>query len=476
MRILLLSVFVAFLLGIILVPATFEQASAQTVGLKEGQWVKYTVGCWGNAYTSNDELEKKLEDKLDKDCSTFTKKIFGVAGVNEIEWVKVKVSKINDAQVTFDTSIKVKGSAEKSMGSSINNVGFGFTEWAIPVGLRVGDQISTPKNFSPLRVYEIKNISEDILWKNKGFENVEFLKLTSTNMVMQDGKEVYFDADFWFERSTGILLANEISVEIVDDREDYKTYFSTGFEPLDFSTGGIKVQEKTDPDSLSFADAERKLANIEGYGMYIINKVCCNNMGDDNIVNKYEILTANHDEIGMIQIEGKDKVGVIWANSYFDFAQGGATRDDANDIMLEIQNKFVPESRAISPGMIWIKHQDEAYAETKNVGSKTIKLESKPTMILGTSIVEFILMIDYGTTGFVPTQSPIETSKIPAQEEVIAGVSEQATAGDNMEYDPVYVVIGFFFFIFFVLPIIIIVYVIILIKRRRRKKRLLSKN
>ena len=85
MRILLLSVFVALLLGIVLVPAAFEQASAQTVGLKEGQWIKYTVSCWGNANTSNDELEKKLEDKLDKDCSTFTKKIFGVTGVNEIE-------------------------------------------------------------------------------------------------------------------------------------------------------------------------------------------------------------------------------------------------------------------------------------------------------------------------------------------------------------------------------------------------------
>lgn len=475
MRILLLSVFVALLLGIVLVPAAFEQASAQTVGLKEGQWIKYTVSCWGNAYTSNDELEKKLEDKLDKDCSTFTKKIFGVTGVNEIEWVKVKVSKINDAQVTFDTSIKVKGSAEKSMGSSINNVGKndGFPEWAIPVGLSVGDQISAPENFSPLRVYEIKNISEDILWKNKGFENVEFLKLTSTNMVMQNGKEVYFDADFWFERSTGILLANEIAVEIIDDREDYKTYFSTGFEPLDFSTEGIKVQEKTDPDSLSFADAERKLANIEGYGMYIINKVCCDNMGDDNIVNKYEILTADHEEIGMILIEGKDKVGVIWANSYFDFAQGGATRDDANDIMLEIQNKFVPESRAISPGMIWIKHQDEAYAETKNVGSKTIKLESIPTMILGTSIVEFTLMIDYGTVGFVPTQSPMEASKIPAQEEVTASIPEQVTGTEKgMAYWFGYYAVAPLVFIG--IPAIIII--IILIKRRRRKKRLLSKN
>ena len=76
-------------------------------------------------------------------------------------------------------------------------------------------------------------------------------------------------------------------------------------------------------------------------------------MGDDNISRtRYEILTADHEEIGTLLIEGKDKVGVIWANSYFDFAQGGATRDDANDIMLEIQNKFVPESRAKSPGMI----------------------------------------------------------------------------------------------------------------------------
>ena len=146
--------------------------------------------------------------------------------------------------------------------------------------------------------------------------------------------------------------------------------------------------------------------------------------------------------------------------------------------MLEIQNKFVPESRAISPGMIWIKHQDEAYAETKNVGSKTIKLESIPTMILGTSIVEFTLMIDYGTVGFVPTQSPMEASKIPAQEEVTV-VPEQAVGIENeetfWEEFPWYVH-AFGFSVIFGIPIIIIVSVIILIKRRRRKKRLLSKN
>ena len=430
MRILLLSVFVVLLLGIVLVPAAFEQASAETVGLKEGQWVKYKVECWGSAYTSNSGLEKKLENMLDDECSTFTKGCCGVAGANNIEWVKVKVSKIDGTQVTFDTSIKVKGSAEKSMGSSISNIGrnAGLPEWAIPVGLGVGDQIATPENHSPLRVHEIKNISEDNLWKNKGFENVEFLFLTSTNMVMQDDKEVYFDADFWFERSTGILLANEIGREIINDREDYTTKFSTGFELLDFSTGGIKVQEKTDLGSLSFKEAERKIANLEGTGKYIINKVCCDNMGDDNIVNKYEILTANHEEIGMLQIEGKDKVDVIWANSYSDYSRDGATFSDASKIMSEIQLKFVPE---LGFGERLYVHLEDGATETKKVGSKTIKLETKESTVFGTSIVEFILMIDYGTVGFVPTQPPIETSKTPTQEEVTVGVPEQIASTDT---------------------------------------------
>jgi hypothetical protein len=144
-------------------------------------------------------------------------------------------------------------------------------------------------------------------------------------------------------------------------------------------------------------------------------------MGDDSIVNKYEILTVNHEEIGMLQIEGKDKVGVIWATSYFDFAQGGATRDDANDIILEVQIQFVPESKAISP----------MFPETKKVGSKTIKLDSRQTTTFGTTWVEFTLMIDYGTVGFVPTQPPIEISKMPTQEVVAAIVPEQVDSADT---------------------------------------------
>jgi hypothetical protein len=216
---------------------------------------------------------------------------------------------------------------------------------------------------------------------------------------------------------------------------------------------------------LSFKEAERKIANLEGTGRYIINKVCCDNMGDDNIVNKYEILTANHEEIGMLQIEGKDKVGVIWANSFFDWTDVGATMDEANDIMLEIQNKFVPESMAISPGKILLKHNDEAYAETKKVGSKTIKVESRPTVILGTPIVEFILMIDYGTTGFVPTQPPIETSKIPAQEEVTAGVSEQAASAD---IDMVYI-LGYGLGIATAIGVTIIVCILIIRLKKKTK-------
>ncbi len=139
-------------MGVVLVPLAFEQANAQTVGLKEGQWVKYIPFCSVQASAPNDELEKELENEFEKLCSDAIKERFGVADVNDIEWYKVKISKINGAQVTFDTSIKVKGSAEKSMGNSISNIGRndGFPEWAIPVGLGVGDQISTPKNYSPL--------------------------------------------------------------------------------------------------------------------------------------------------------------------------------------------------------------------------------------------------------------------------------------------------------------------------------------
>ena len=447
-------------MGIVLAPLAFEQASAQTIGLKEGQWVKYIPSCHVQASAPNDELEKKLENDFEKQCYDTMKERFGVAGANNVEWLKVKVSKIDGNKVTFDTSIKVKGSAEKSMGSSINDIvrNAGLPVWAIPVGLGVGDQISTPKNYSPLRVYEIGNVWEFPSWKK--FENVEFLHLISDNTIMQGGKEVQRYADFWFERSTGILLENEIGMFVWDPEKSAWVDISINLELLDFSSGGIKVQEKTDLDSLSFKEAERKIANLEGSGRYIINKVCCDNMGDDNIVNKYEILTANHEEIGMLQIEGKDKVDVIWANSYFDFAQGGATRDDANDIMLEIQIQFVPEDRTISPGMIWMKHQDEAYAETKKVGSKTIKVESRPTVIADTSLVEFILMIDYGTVGFIPTQPPMEASKIPAQEAVAIIVPEQvASAGDSTEFNSAAVAIGG----------LVTIFIVILIIKRKKK-------
>ena len=186
MKVLLLSVFVALLLGIVLVPAAFEQASAQTVGLKEGQWVKYTVDCRAYAFISDEEQKKKLKDKLDEDCSKSMKQRYGVTNVDNIEWYKVKVSKIDGTKVTFDESIKVRGSAEKSMERSVIDIAsYGdLPEWAIPVGLRVGDQIPTPENYSPLKVYEIKNISEDILWKDEGFENVEFLYLISENRII----------------------------------------------------------------------------------------------------------------------------------------------------------------------------------------------------------------------------------------------------------------------------------------------------
>ena len=467
MRVLLLSVFVALLLGIVLVPAAFEQASAQTVGLKEGQWVKYTVDCRAYAFISDEEQKKKLKDKLDEDCSKSMKQRYGVTNVDNIEWYKVKVSKIDGTKVTFDESIKVRGSAEKSMGRSVIDIAsYGdLPEWAIPVGLRVGDQIPTPENYSPLKVYEIKNISEDILWKDEGFENVEFLYLISENRIMQGGKKTDLYANFWFERSTGILLANEIGTTTWTGGYGDWTDISIDLELLDFSTGGIKVQEKTDLDSLSFKEAERKIANLEGTGRYIVNKVCCDNMSDDNIVNKYEILTANHEEIGMLRIEGKDKVGVILVNSFFDWTHSGATMDEANDIMLEIQDRFVPESMAISPGKILLKHDDEAYAETKKVGSKTIKVESRPTVILGTPIVEFTLMIDYGVVGFVPTQPPIETSKIPAQEEVTAGVSEQAVSAD---IDMVYI-LGFGLGIATAIGVTIIVCILIIRLKKKTK-------
>jgi hypothetical protein len=151
-------------------------------------------------------------------------------------------------------------------------------------------------------------------------------------------------------------------------------------------------------------------------------------MGDDNIVNKYEILTANHEEIGMLQIEGKDKVDVIWANSYSDYSRDGATFSDASKIMSEIQLKFVPE---LGFGERLYVHLEDGATETKKVGSKTIKLETKESTVFGTSIVEFILMIDYGTVGFVPTQPPIETSKTPTQEEVTVGVPEQIASTDT---------------------------------------------
>ena len=468
-------------MGIVLAPLAFEQANAQTVGLKEGQWVKYIPNCIAAVHISDNELKMEKKDIMEKHCSNSMKERFGVTDVNDIEWYKVKVSKVDGTEVTFDESIKVKGSAEKSMGVPLTiplGSNWSFEEMlAIHVGLGIGDQIPLPLNYSPLEVYEISNMSEDVLWKHSGFENVEFLYLTSTKTEYnEDRNEVYLDADFWFERSTGILLENVISISIYYDGYEEWIKLSEELVLLDFSIEGIKVQEKTDFDSLSFEEAETKIANLEGTGRYIINKVCCDNMGDDNIVNKYEILTANHEEIGMLQIEGKDKVGVIGAISYFrpssmtqNFSQEGPTRDDANDIMLEIQKRFVPEDRAISPSMIWMKHQDEKYTETKKVGSRTIKLDSIPTTTLGTPWVGFRLMIDYGMIGSVFQQQVIEPpSKILMPEssekiqEKLARLEGERTQSDLM-------VVGLTFFVIGI-PVIIIAAVIILIKKRKGER------
>ena len=70
----------------------------------------------------------------------------------------------------------------------------------------------------------------------------------SDNTIMQGGNEVQLYADFWFERSTGILLENEIGMFVWNPEKSAWVDNSINLELLDFSSGGIKVQEKTDLD------------------------------------------------------------------------------------------------------------------------------------------------------------------------------------------------------------------------------------
>ena len=275
MRVPLLSVLVALLLGIVLAPLAFEQASAQTVGLKEGQWVKYIPSCIVNVSISDNELKMEKKDIMEKYCSEIAEIKFGVTDVNDIEWYKVKVSKVDGTEVTFDESIKVKGSAEKSMGSyGILLESLHLSKpFAIHVGLGIGDQIpiqSISIN-SPLEVYEISDMSEDVLWKNSGFENVEFLHLVSSTIEDGDenGTELYLDADLWFERSTGILLESVISISIYYDGYKEWVKVSEQLELLDFSSVGMKVQEKIDLDSLSFEEPQQQAQQPQGGGCLI---------------------------------------------------------------------------------------------------------------------------------------------------------------------------------------------------------------
>ena len=462
MKIIILSVLAVAMIGL-MVPSVFAEVS----GLREGQWIKYSVEF--DFYASNSQLEQKLKEPMVNALTS--------SGIDydleDLEWIKVSIIEVNDKEITYAKSEYIEGDGIRNSENTIYIDESTINGLAIPTSTKIHDKFSLDPE-TELYVKSISSSSEDLLFQTRDFPNFEFYSLEAENVKDIDGARVEKYIYQKYEKSTGILLETEVGMSVMLDNGEWADVYLT-YIVDSLSEEHLKAEPKINPNSLTISNVQLKLSDISKkneHTRFFLGQVWRDSndsrLSEGMNVYNYEVFwSENNTYLGKILVGVDDKVTNIEAMTVFD-PSNAKMLDAANDFILEIQLRFVPEMTTVSPSLLWLSNPDEASSTSKEIGTKLIQVHSVPNFIdTGTNM--FLVTIDYTDN---PTRLSTFDSEVSITQQSTStspNVSVTDTEYGELEPDKS-IIMGIFILIFFGIIAFIIFIVIWKIRYRRKKK------
>ena len=423
--------------------------------LKKGQWAKYLVDFY--FFASNSELEQQHRQMLDESISQYDE--FDIK-LEDLEWIEIRVLEVDNNEIVYSKLAYTKDKGITNMGTYTATNDSQIRSIAIPKNIKIHDEFFAPEPFAPLYVTSSSSSSEDPLYQTRDLPNFEFFELESENEINVEGNRLEPYAYQKFEKSTGILVESEVGISMITENgETVDVYLGYYLESL--SEEHLDTKSTIDFNSLNISDIEMKFSDISKknkhskffLGEHWITK------RDGIVVNNYEVYwSENNTYVGKILVGGDSKVTDIAIMTIFD-PSNPIMLDVANDFILEMQLRLIPDSMTESPSILWISNPDEIQSISKIVGDRKIGVHSNPNFLDDGNNM-FVLTIDY--TGNHTELSPFESeASIQPSKSTSPNVSENDT-----EYGPE--IIAFTLFLFVGLPALIIFVVIWKIRTRKK--------
>ena len=177
------------------------QTRATQIGVKEGQWVKYTIDL--NADSTNEYLKTIMESALSQEFQNSGSKI------NDISWIKSEIVDASLSQVTIQNTVHTNDSAETVYENVQDLNSLSAINFVIPTNYAIGDVVYSDVNAGDAKVIGIKS-------KTYGKKNFEVIEVKAEKSTNTDGNILLYRTTQTYDQKTGMMLETLLEIKAVN--------------------------------------------------------------------------------------------------------------------------------------------------------------------------------------------------------------------------------------------------------------------